>query len=348
MSTLKDIAKQVGVSVSTVSRVINNDTSRQINTETKKRIWEVVVELGYKPNEAARNLVHNKRDEAKPSMQVGCIVMKPQFRGQHPYFSPILSGLSKQLQDSGYTLTYIHSLDELLGEQQLHRVVTETQLDGMILIGEIDTEILTFIRKHIRAVVGIDLTNVNVSDITVVDYDRIAAVNAAVEHLIAQGHRKIGFIGGDLGNNGNPEEKRFIGFKYAMHRAGLEINPNWVIDTNWLVEKSYSGMMNILEALPNDLPTAMFAASDTLAIAAMRAVTEKGIRIPEEMSMIGVDNIELSEYTNPPLSTIAVPKYEIGVTSAKLLVQFINGTLDIPVKVQLPFELVIRQSSLRS
>ncbi|WP_054027425.1 LacI family DNA-binding transcriptional regulator [Bacillus sp. FJAT-28004] len=348
MPTLKDIANQVGVSVSTVSRVINNDTSRQINAETKKRIWEVVLELGYKPNEAARNLVQNKKEEAKPSMQVGCIVMKEQFRGQHPYFSPILSGLSKQLQDSGYTLTYIHSLDELQSEQQLHRVVTETHLDGMILIGEIDSEILTYIRKHIRAVVGIDLTDADVADIAVVDYDRIAAVQAAIEHLIAQGHRKIGFIGGDMGTNGNPEDKRFIGFKYAMHRAGLEVNPDWVIDTEWLVEKSYSGMMNVLESQSNDLPTAMFAASDTLAIAAMRAVSESGLRIPEDMSFIGVDNIELSEYTNPPLSTVAVPKYEIGVTSAKLLVQYINGTLDIPVKVQLPFQLVIRQSSVRS
>lgn len=348
MPTLKDIANQVGVSVSTVSRVINNDTSRQINAETKKRIWEVVLELGYKPNEAARNLVQNKREEAKPSMQVGCIVMKPQFRGQHPYFSPILSGLSKQLQDSGYTLAYIHSLDELQSEQQLHRVVTETQLDGMFLIGEIDSEILTYIRKHIRAVVGIDLTDADVADIAVVDYDRIAAVQVAIEHLIAQGNRKIGFIGGDMGTNGNPEDKRFIGFKYAMHRAGLEVNSDWVIDTEWLVEKSYSGMMNVLESQSNDLPTAMFAASDTLAIAAMRAVSESGLRIPEDMSFIGVDNIELSEYTNPPLSTVAVPKYEIGVTSAKLLVQYINGTLDIPVKVQLPFQLVIRQSSVRS
>lgn len=88
MPTLKDIANQVGVSVSTVSRVINNDTSRQINAETKKRIWEVVVELGYKPNEAARNLVQNKREEAKPSMQVGCIVMKPQFPRAASLFLP--------------------------------------------------------------------------------------------------------------------------------------------------------------------------------------------------------------------------------------------------------------------
>lgn len=344
MPTLKDIAKQVGVSVSTISRVINNDTSRHINPETKKKIWEVVEEIGYKPNESARNLVQNKREEAKPSMLVGCIVMKPQFRGQHPYFSPILSGVSEQLQDLGYTLAYIHSIDELQNEQQLHKAVRETQLDGIILIGAVDAEFVAYIKKHIPAVIGIDLEE-DVQSVTLVDYDRIAAVKSAVDHLIEQGHRNIGFIGGDTASSGAPEEKRYTGFKYAMHCAGLEVNPNWVIDTDWKVECSYSGMLELLESQASERPTAMFAASDTLAIAAMRAVTEKGLRIPEDISFIGVDNIELSEYTNPPLSTIAVPKYEIGTTTARLLVQYMNGTLNMPMRVQLPYQLIIRQSS---
>lgn len=344
MSTLKDIAEYVGVSVSTVSRVVNNDTSRHVNEETRKKIWQAVQELGYEPNESARRLVQNKKEQKGPSMQVGCIVYAPSLREHHPYFSPILNGVNKELFDSGYTVAFIHSLEEVRNEAVLHKAIQENRLDGMIIVGMLDASIIDYIVKHVPAVVGIDVTS-DVQSFAIVDYDRLSAIRSAIEHLVSQGHRKIGFVGGDLGLDGGEEEPRFTGYKHAIREAGLELNPNWIVETDWKVDRSYSGMIEMIERQADDLPTAILAASDIMAISAMRAATEKGLRIPDDIAFVGVDNIEVSEYTSPPLSSIHIPKHEIGSIAAKTLIDYMQGRSQLPVKLLLPHRLVIRESS---
>ncbi|KIL40495.1 hypothetical protein SD70_13065 [Gordoniibacillus kamchatkensis] len=343
MSTLKDIAKYVGVSVSTVSRVINEDTSRHVNPETRKKIWQAVQELGYEPNQSARSLVQQKREKPKASMQVGCIVFAPQLRQHHPYFSPILSGVNKQLLDSGYTMAYIHSLEEVRSQPIPGKLLLETPVDGVIVVGEIDPPILDYIRRHVP-VVGIDITSAG-TDYPIVDYNRIAVGKTAVQHLISRGHRRIGFVGGETGQDGTPEEPRFTGYKYALMEAGLPLNPDWIVETEWKVDRSYGEMLAMLESQPENLPTAMLAASDMMAIAAMRAAAEKGLRIPEDIAFVGIDDIEIAEYTSPPLSSIHIPKFEIGTIAVNMLLDYIQGRQQMPLNIQVPHRLIVRQSS---
>jgi LacI family transcriptional regulator len=162
--------------------------------------------------------------------------------------------------------------------------------------------------------------------------------------IISLGHRRIGYIGGSglLGNY--RKEKRYRGYQYTMEEAGLPIDENWVIDAQWDVALSYELTKQAFES-NKSRPTAIFAASDMLAIAAMRATTERDLKIPDDMAFFAVDNIELSQFTSPPLSTIHVPKLEMGMIAAKLLLDYLRGYYSIPVKLLVPHKLMLRQST---
>jgi LacI family transcriptional regulator len=339
---LKHIAEHVGVSISTVSRVINNDMSRHISQETKARIWNAIKELGYETNgherkQAARSA---KEPESAPA-RVGCIVSVTQNKYNHPYFSPILAGIEGKLAATGCTLAYIKTLEEIRGEAEAGGSVFQG-LDGIIIVEGIPRDMYERIKASVPVVVGIDISDPLVPVIT---YDRVQAAKSAVRHLLEQGHRKIAFIGGE-GLTGDIErEKRFRGYKYALEESGIPLNPKWILNAGWDVNRSYSLMSELLQQDSGEWPTAVFAASDMMAVSAMRAVSERGLAIPKDIAFIGLDNIEVSQFTTPPLSTVHIPKYEIGEMAAKVLADRIKESEALPFKLIMPFELLIRQSS---
>ncbi|WP_010271622.1 LacI family DNA-binding transcriptional regulator [Paenibacillus senegalensis] len=343
MATLKDIAEKVGVSISTVSRVLNNDDSKIVNALTKEKILATAQELGYRNNRWTRRSGRDHDKKTSVSKRAGCIISLPQENYSYPYFSLVLKGIENGLAERGYGLAFIHTLDELRDPSVKQQIIEESQIDGAIIIEGIDPHIYEQLKKNIPTIVGID---VNDPTIPTVSYDRIGASQAAVRHLIAQGHRKIGFIGG-LGLSGDiTREKRFRGYRYALLEAGIELEDNWVLNAGWQIETSFELMNRLVQEKRNDLPSAFFVASDVMAISAMRAAAEMGMRIPEDIAFFGVDNIEVSQYTSPPLSTIHVPKYEIGQMAAYLLADYLESKLTFPIKALLPYELKLRASSL--
>lgn len=344
MPTLKDIAEAIGVSISTVSRVINNDVSKHVSEDTKSKVWRAVQELGYEPNESARKLVMKKTGALKPSMQIGFISSYSVYSAeQDPFFTPILAGMRQMLEDTGYSLAYVHTFKELRNEALLHKLLHENRVDGLIVLGDIEEDFLGLIQKQIPAIVGVMSDSPGIQNI---NFDHIAAAKNAVNHLIEQGHRRIGFIGG-CGYDGEIDsEDRFIGYKLAMQKAGLDINYDWIVNTQWIVERSYGWMLKLLDqSSAGEMPTAMFAASDRLAVPAMRAVIERNINIPQDIAFIGIDNIELSLYTSPPLSTIHVPKFELGMAAVKTLIDYMQSDFRPPFQLYMPHELIVRQSS---
>ncbi|GAA3401626.1 LacI family DNA-binding transcriptional regulator [Paenibacillus hodogayensis] len=343
MPTLKQIAQHVGVSISTVSRVINNDSSRHISQETKSKIWRMAKELGYEGTERAKPAPAGKSGKSPTTgnSQIGCIVSVPQNKYNHPYFSPILAGIEKKLAELDCTLAFMLTMEEVQSEPAMRKLIQESKPDGIIVVEGIDPDVYRFIKKAVPSVVGIDITD---PDVPVISYDRVQAAKFAVRHLVEQGHSRVAFIGG-AGLTGEIErEKRFRGYEYAMREAGLPIEPEWVINAGWDVNVSYSRMAELLDQAEKR-PTAVFAASDMMAISAMRAAAERGLRIPGDVAFIGLDNIEVSQYTSPPLSTIHIPKTEIGMMAAKAVVDQINGSNPLPFKMLMPFELIVRQSS---
>jgi len=340
VAKLKDIADHVGVSISTVSRVINHDESRVVNAETRKKIWDAAQAIGYRKKQSGK-LPQRKKEASKTSFRLGCVIAVPQNKYNHPYFSVILEGIEKGVQAEGYRLEFLRSMGDGGDLHEIQKLVKEHAIDGIIVVEGIDAEVYAWIKQNVRVVVGIDLADL---EVPVVAYDRVSAAKDAVRHLIARGHRHIGFIGG-VGLGGSIErEKRYKGYKEAMEEAGLTIDPQWVINVNWDVSQSYEIVKQALQQQSNR-PTAFFSASDMMAIPAMRAVTEQQLAIPEEVAFFSVDNIEFSAFTSPPLSTICVPKLEMGRVAANLLLDYLNRKYNIPIRVYVPYELKLRQSS---
>lgn len=337
MAKLKDIAEQVGVSISTVSRVMKNDSSRSVSEETRKKIWEAAEKIGYKANRSEKS----GRADQKGLFHIGCVVAIPQNKYNNPYFSVILEGAEKALTEAGMRLEFIYSIENKSDIQQLQLLVKEHRIDGMIIVERIDADAYQWIKTNVRAVVGVDLSD---RSLPVVCYDREAAAKELVQHLIMQGHREIGYIGGPELNDDFRLEKRFLGFRSAMNEAGLSIDDNWVIDVNWDVSLSYELTKQAFEKEGN-APTALFAASDMMAIAAMRAATERGLRIPEDIAVVGIDNIEISEFTSPPLTTVHVPKIEMGMYAVKLLLDYLDNQYSLPVRMTIPYRVIHRRSS---
>lgn len=343
---LKDVADHVGVSISTVSRVVNNDSSRAINQETRKKIWDAINELGYHQNRIMKKVVKSNKEQSKLEHVVGCIVTGPLNKYNHPYYSFILEGIEKGLAELGCTLAFIHTSEDAANPAILHKIIHESGIDGLILVEGIhDEKTYDYIKKNVTHIVGVDLSD---HELPCLGYDRVAASKYAVEHLIEQGHKHIGFIGGP-GLAGSMElEKRFRGYKNALAEADLVYNPDWVCDSKWVIEKSYDFMEHLIHNHKEHMPTAMFVASDMMAVSAMKAVSDSGLKVPDDIAFVSLDNIEFAQYSSPPLSTIHIPKFEIGQIAAKLLIDYIQGKYNIPLKVTVPFELIIRESSISS
>ncbi|MFJ7936676.1 LacI family DNA-binding transcriptional regulator [Sporosarcina sp. NPDC096371] len=340
MVRLKDIAEHIGVSVTTVSRVIKNDVSRNVNPETKKKVWQAVKELGYTPNEYARHLVASAQPQKKRTKRIAWLA-SPRLAEDNPYFSKIYSGISDTLNRAGYTLLLLTN-EDLEDEALFHQMIREKEVEGVLLIDTVDENILLEI-KELLPVVGVDF---NYSDhaISTVDYDREEAAYKAVDHLVSKGHQRIGFLGGEIGAE-LTSEKRYKGFKKAMNEFGLACEDSWIVNTRWCLDTSYQSTMKLLDQPIDKRPTALLCAGDLLAIAAMRAAHELGLTIPEDIAFIGIDNNEMAQYVHPSLSTISIPQYEMGVVAAKTLMNQIEDHPSIDLKTLLPSTLIVRQST---
>lgn len=340
MAKLKDIAERVGVSISTVSRAISNDTSRPVNEETKRKIREAAQELGYPLQE---ELDSGKQGSASDK-RIACVVPQPLIEN-HPYFSEVLAGFHDRMNELGHPPAIVRTLDEVSDAEQIRNLVKENGIRGVVIISWYDQALIEQLEREKVAVLGVSLNDERLT-VPVVDCDRIFSARTAVRHLIDQGHRRIGFIGGPAYSRKMDNDERFIGYKFAMMEAGLSMPEDWIINTNWNVDLSYSMLTELLVNRPkNEWPTAMFCASDMLAIPAMRAVVEQKARIPQDIAFVGMDDISFAQYTNPPLTSVHVPKYEIGKAAAQFMMDYLDGDYPALPKILLPCRLMIRESS---
>lgn len=342
MTTLREIAERVGVSISTVSRVINLDDSRRISDETKQKIWKVAKELDYRSTRKSKSLKQGAkrgREATSKSPVIGCILALQDNKYNHPYFSPIIQGIEAKLLESGITLSFLHTQAELKNEVVFDALLDTRSLSGLICIEGLSNSLYKRLKDRVPLIVGIDVRD---PDIPVISYDRMSAAHTAVKHLIEHGHTKIGFVGGSGLSGKLDREKRYAGYRRALEEFEIPYQEQWVINSHWDADESYEKMKALLAA--DELPTAMFCASDMMAIAAMRAVTEAGLSIPADISFIGIDDIEFAKYTSPPLSTIHIPKYEMGYAAAKTLLDSLEDPYPFSFRMQLPFQFISRHS----
>jgi LacI family transcriptional regulator len=330
MISIKDIAKQVGVSVSTVSRVANG--KKYVNPKKREQILALIEETGYVPNKAARDMVLQR------SFTVGIVIPQTFNMFQRQLFSII----ERHLESFGYhTLFFFVKFDGSSEEESLARLKSE-KLDGVILLQEIRNEV--FYETLRRLQLPVVAATFSFDGIPSIHIDEEHAAIDAVNHLISLGHRKINMI---CGSDFTFGKQRLEGYYKALEAAGIERDANRVLFARYYTAES--GMYSMKELLLRNRDfTAIYAASDDLAIGVMRILKDQGLRVPEDVSVVGFDDIEVSDYLIPRLTTIRQPLVEMGEQTALTLHRAITGHPVSKHESVLPYKLIIRESTARN
>lgn len=330
--TLKDIADRVNVSVSTVSRVLNNG-STSISSEMRDDIFRVSRELGYQKS-------NDRKSSEKSEKKIGCILHKMKDKYQDPYFSEIIYGIERELLDQGQILNFTCEEKDLINSQLTEEF--ENDILGVIVVGPFEQTLLKKIAEQIPYVISVGGTPGQGIDYVTIDFEK--AAETAVNYLIDLDHEDIACISAssDTIHLTEKEDDRFVGYKKAMTSHKLPLKSEWIEDGYFTIEGGYAAMKRILGA--KERPSAVFIASDLMAHGAYRAIQEEGLSIPEDISVISFDDIEMSQYVNPPLTTIRVYKEDMGRLAVKTLLQRMEGSVRFPLITYLPTELVVRKS----
>ena len=328
MATIKEVALQAGVSVATVSRILNNDTTLSTSLETKQRVLKAAKDLNYEKKQ--------RKSSEKDRITIGILQwFSSQQELEDNYYLLIRQGIedycSKQRINVRRTFkSDINYIDALKGT------------DGIVCIGKFSTSEIDQLEQLSANLVFLDML-VKDKSTTTITLDFEQAVSDAISYLCDLGHNKIGFLGGrEYLEDGTlfPDERPKIFKKFCKcNHLNYE---NYMVEGEFLVESGYKMMMELIKK--DSLPTAIFAASDPIAIGAMKALQDNGYRIPEDISIIGFDNSNVTSYTNPPLTTIDAPVYAMGLYGASIVHKMTKTELPSPMKIMLPCNLVKRES----
>lgn len=334
---LKDIALKSGVSISTVSRILSNDTSRKSKKETIEKVVQVAREMGY----FAQKAFDQRAGALSPTITLGCIFTSDHESFVSPFFSQILAGIQKEILARGEEQQIIFSTFNI-GDAGYRQAIAQSRLDGAIVLGRTTLENISFIKGHIPYLVYAGLNRIG-QGFDEVLCDARKGVIEAVQYLHRLGHRSIGFIGPTLKKHPVFNEHRYAGFVDGLASFGLAVDPAFVYDSFLTALDGYEGMKAMVRA--GRLPTAVVCANDTVAMGVLKALGEEGIAVPSGISVIGFDNIENAAFLSPSLTTIDVPKAELGRYATTVLLDRIQNRRTYPLQVTLPFTLLEREST---
>jgi LacI family transcriptional regulator len=331
-ATLRDVARIAGVHPGTVSRALNPATEALVRDETVARVRQVAADLGYRPNPLARGLKTNR------SFTVGVLV--PDI--QNPLFPPIIRGLDDRLGEAGYTPLIANTDNDPARERVDFEAMSARAVDGFVTAtARFEHELLDEI-----AALGVPLVLVNrrLEDggLPSATADDRAGVRLAVEHLVALGHRRIAHLAGP--QDVSTGRRRREGFREAMEAAGLDASVVRVARAFTEPE----GARLCEELLAGGPPvTAIVAGNDLMALGCYDVLAARGLVCPDELSVVGFNDMPFADRFAPPLTTVRIPHYEIGVAAAQLLLDILSGELVGSADVVLPADLVVRGSTAR-
>jgi len=327
-----DVAKKCGVSRTTVSFVLNNSPGKRISEETRQKVLKAAEELNYKPNKQARKLALMRH------FSIGVFICHSQFFFTDAFIPKVIEGIAQKL--NRYRVQLVLQPVKLQQSGYLSLAKRE-KLDGIILINTHDNDegLKEIIESEYPVAIIGKISDKNVMQ---VDIDNRASAKNAVEYLIKLGHRKIAMIT-HASTIYYAARDRLEGYKEAMEDAGLSINPEWVKSGNFTEVSGYIAMEELLNSF--EKPTAVFAGNDVVAYGAIKAIKDKSLNIPDDISIVGFDDDYLSRYLNPPLTTVSVPATGLGSEAAKMLISLIADKQAIkPQQKFLPSYFSVRKS----
>jgi DNA-binding LacI/PurR family transcriptional regulator len=327
--TMRDVARHAGVSIQTVSHVVNR--TGNISDETRHRVLGSIEHLNYRRNPFARSM------RTRQTRLIALIILD--------ISNPVLSLIASTIESAAYAEDYhvlLYNTDHDSAREQAYlSEIGSRRADGVIIVNTINRQNMTTLSTDGVPTVLID-SSILSSPVPVVSVDNSAGAYRATQHLVELGHHRIAHIAGsrDLGI----ARERQLAYSRALQDSRLTYERIvFAHSIQWGYESGYAAMCELLTDA--ERPTAIFAASDALAIGAYRALTEAGLRVPHDMSVVGFDNIEASAYTTPPLTTVHQPFSELGHQAFSLLLSMLDGNVVNPPNVLLPADLIFRGST---
>ncbi len=335
MASIRDVARKAGVSVTTVSRVLNQ-SDHQVNEKTRKKVIDTANELQYRPNALARALVSER------SNIIGVIVGD----ASDTYFATIIRGVSDVAREKGYLTIICNSDRDVDVELNYVRMLRDYRADGIIFAGGGLTnpiyekqlsDLITQLKEQSVAVISLGNHLAEIPQVTI---DNLNSTLEMTEYLIRLGHRRIGFISGPPGLT--TSSIRLEGYKKALEKNNIPLDPELIVESDFTFESGLELTDHFLQLSP--LPTAIFGSNDRVAIGALVKLKQRGIRVPEQMSVVGFDDISTTIQVDPTLTTIHVPMYEMGREGMNQVLKLLVGE-EIKALHELPYWLEKRESS---
>jgi DNA-binding LacI/PurR family transcriptional regulator len=328
---IKDVAERSGVSYKTVSRVINRHPD--VNAATRQRVEAAVAELGYQPDPVARSL----RRGRVQALRLLLVRRHERFLTE-PFLDEVVSGIVDQAARAGYALML-----EVAGPQDVDSpslASTERRVDGTLLIdGRRASPLLPQPERMTAPWIVLPARPVR-DDVGWIYADFRGGAVRVVDHLLSLGHRRIAHLTGRLTS---PERDRLTGYRRALEAAGIRVDLDLVVAAGHLRHHGYAAMEKLLTRKVDF--TAVFAVNDLTALGAMECLQRRGMRVPEDVSVVGFDDIYLARYAAPPLTTLRLPAYEMGVAATEMAIAAVEGTTPLPAGREFPVELCPRAST---
>lgn len=330
-----DVARVAGVSQTTVSLVLNNPNTQSVPAETRAKVLEAIRQLGYIPNSAARTLRTTR------THTLACII--PSIT--NPFYPAFVSGVQNAAEENGYEIIIYNTQADANREAKVIHLARQGRADGVVGV---------FFHLHARDLQSLFEQNIAVARLEVrrhsagelpldnIFVDNQAAARDATAYLLRKGHGRLAMITGFFG----PREARREGFLQALRLVEEPPKPEIIEVETYDERGGYEGMCKLIQRPPSERPTAIFAANDLMAIGAMRAIREAGLRVPDDLSVIGFDDIPAASLVTPALTTIRQFQHEMGARAAQLVIERLRGHAPAGGRVvEMPYELIVRESA---
>jgi LacI family transcriptional regulator len=325
-----DVARMAGVSQTTVSHILNNSTTVSIPEETRQHVLQAMEELGYVPDRTARSLRTSK------TYTIAAII--PDIT--NPFYPTFVRGIQDVAERNNYDLVIYNTDGDEKKEQHSLISVTQNRMDGLIIVPFHikESELLSLSIPTVQLV----QKPLELPALDSIYVDNVAAAFTVVEHLTERGYTRIGMIAGEVDTP--PRQNRILGYQQAIALHHLPLDEILIRGGDFTEEGGYATMQDLLKLTP--MVDAVFAANDLMAMGALRAIREAGLRVPEDIAVAGIDDIPAARLVFPPLTTLTQYQQNIGQRAAEMLFDHLTDeSIETPRSVEMPFSLIVRKST---
>ncbi len=331
--TLSDIAKEVGISIATVSRAVNPETSSKVKPATIAKINEAMNKLGYIPDSEIIKKIPTENSIA--------VILTGTKSFSHYLFAEMMDFLQACVHNSNYKLRYVIA-ESSVSKEKFRQIISESPVSGAVILGPVTDDTFAFLKSKIANLIytGVNSTRYDIDEVIC---NGAKSITSLYEHFYSIGYRKIAYIGPVVKTaNNSVVHPRYISYLKSLASKKIEVDMSMVQASYDTTEEGYTAMYRMINN--ESLPDAIICAGDNIAIGVIRAAKENNVSIPKDIAIVGMDNIKMAQYLTPSLTTINVPKKDLSSLAIKMLIDRIEGKSSSVSIVEMPFDIIIRES----